>query len=177
MQFPIKVKSGLSPPAFPPQSVKIQSFTHASKLYAISYKVKKLICSFIVPILFGARAFTPLFHTFSTVIPSLSTVLSTKLSTLSDVSFKIRSAQAGYNVHISVEIPRIWVSFGIADFIRLCTSPHELSTVIHRNLHRFSTVFVLKNGWTYKKRLSPEKERAAFLRAFQAERRIYFDLS
>ena len=134
-------------------------------------------CFKTTPILFGARAFIPLFHTFSTVIPSLSTVLSTKLSTLSDVSFKIRSAQAGYNVHISVEIPRIWVSFGIADFIRLCTSPHELSTVIHRNLHRFSTVFVLKNGWTYKKRLSSEKERAAFLRAFQAKRRIYFDLS
>ena len=33
-------KSGLSPPAFPPQSVKIQSSTHASKLYAISYKPK-----------------------------------------------------------------------------------------------------------------------------------------
>ena len=31
--------SGLSPPAFPPQSVKIQIFTHVSKLYAISYKV------------------------------------------------------------------------------------------------------------------------------------------
>ena len=34
-------ESGLSPPAFPPQSVKIQSSTHASKLYAISYKLKK----------------------------------------------------------------------------------------------------------------------------------------
>ena len=34
-------KSGLSPPAFPPQSVKIQSSTHASKLYAISYNARK----------------------------------------------------------------------------------------------------------------------------------------
>ena len=33
-------KKQVSAPAFQPQSVKIQSFTHASKLYAISYKVK-----------------------------------------------------------------------------------------------------------------------------------------
>ena len=37
----LNLKSRLSLPAFPPQSVKIQSFTHASKLYAISYKLKK----------------------------------------------------------------------------------------------------------------------------------------
>ena len=41
MQFPISQESGLSLPAFPPQSAKIQSFTHASKLYAISNKLKK----------------------------------------------------------------------------------------------------------------------------------------
>lgn len=101
--------------------------------------------------LFGARAFIPLFHTFSTVIPLLSTGLSTKLSTTSDVSFKIRPAYAGYNVCLSVEIPRIWVSFGITDFIWLCTSPHELSTVIHRNLHKFSTLLTYKTRWAYKK--------------------------
>ena len=88
---------------------------------------------------------------FSTVISLLSTGLSTKLSTTSDVSFKIRHACAEYNVCLPVEIPRIWVSFGITDFIWLCTSPHELSTVIHRNLHKFSTFLVYETRWAYKK--------------------------
>ena len=42
-------------------------------------------------------------------------------------------------MRLLIEIRRIEVSFGIADFIRLCTSPQQLSTVIHRSLHRFST--------------------------------------
>ena len=42
-------------------------------------------------------------------------------------------------MRILIEIRRIEVSFGIAGFLRLCTSPQQLSTVIHRSLHRFST--------------------------------------
>ena len=39
MQSVSFLKSGLSPHSLPPKSVKIQSFTLASKLYAISYKL------------------------------------------------------------------------------------------------------------------------------------------
>ena len=45
--------------------------------------------------LFGARAFIPLFHTFSTVIHLFSTPLSTKLSTSSDVFLQISSPEKG----------------------------------------------------------------------------------
>ena len=46
----------------------------------------------------------------------------------------------GHNVCLSVEIPRIWVPFGIVDFTGLCTISQRFSTVIHRFLHRFSTL-------------------------------------
>ena len=43
-------------------------------------------------------------------------------------------------MRLLIEIRRIEVSFGIAGFLRLCTSPQQLSTVIHSYLHRFSTI-------------------------------------